>query len=62
MFTFITTADKIYNSLFKKREKKERRALRFLPATYTTAEQLGRVRRVKVRPGEGVIALPYEPS
>jgi len=23
---------------------------------------LGRVRRVKVRPGEGVIALPYEPS
>mgnify|MGYP007080500189 CR=1 FL=1 len=30
--------------------------------TYTTAEQLGRVRRVKVRPGEGVIALPYEPS
>ena len=28
----------------------------------TTAEQLGRVRRVKVRPGEGVIALPYEPS
>ena len=30
--------------------------------TYTAAEQLGRVRRVKVRPGEGVIALPYEPS
>ena len=30
--------------------------------TCTTAEQLGRVRRVKVRPGEGVIALPYEPS
>ena len=23
---------------------------------------IGRVRRVKVRPGEGVIALPYEPS
>ena len=30
--------------------------------TYTTAEQLGRVRRVKVRPGEGGIALAYEPS
>jgi hypothetical protein len=26
------------------------------------AEQLGRVRRVKARSGEGVMALPYEPS